>query len=96
MFRLCRVQTSVDSLQKNDITKNQSERHKTIELRLSRAQFSIRRLHGGILLVDGEVEVHEDIDELRSKTVRKWPKALRLVQITVEHQDCPFFTVFLT
>ena len=23
-------------------------------------------------------------------------KALRLVQITVEHQDCPFFTVFLT
>ena len=22
-------------------------------------------------------------------------KALRLVQITVEHQDCPFFTVFL-
>ena len=24
------------------------------------------------------------------------PKALRLVQITVEHQDCPFFTVFLT
>lgn len=28
---------------------------------------------GGILLVDGEVEVQEDIDELRSKTVRKWP-----------------------
>ena len=73
MFRLCRVQISVDSLQKNDITKNQSERLKTIELRLSRAQFSIRRLHGGILLVDGEVEVQEDIDELRSKTVRKWP-----------------------
>ena len=23
-------------------------------------------------------------------------KALRLVQITVKHQDCPFFTVFLT
>ena len=23
-------------------------------------------------------------------------KALRLVQITVEHQDCQFFTVFLT
>ena len=23
-------------------------------------------------------------------------KALRLAQITVEHQDCPFFTVFLT
>ena len=23
-------------------------------------------------------------------------KALRLVQITVEHQDCPFLTVFLT
>ena len=23
-------------------------------------------------------------------------KALRLVQITVEHEDCPFFTVFLT
>ena len=23
-------------------------------------------------------------------------KVLRLVQITVEHQDCPFFTVFLT
>ena len=23
-------------------------------------------------------------------------KALRLVQTTVEHQDCPFFTVFLT
>ena len=28
---------------------------------------------GGILLVDGEVEVQEDIDELRSKTVRKLP-----------------------
>ena len=23
-------------------------------------------------------------------------KALRLVQITVEHQDCPFFTAFQT
>ena len=23
-------------------------------------------------------------------------KALRLVQITVEHQDCQYFTVFLT
>ena len=23
-------------------------------------------------------------------------KALRLVQVTIEHQDCPFFTVFLT
>ena len=23
-------------------------------------------------------------------------KALRLVQITVQHQDCQFFTVFLT
>ena len=28
MFRLCMVQTSVNSLQKNDVTKNQSERLK--------------------------------------------------------------------
>lgn len=27
--------------------------------------------------MDGEVEVHEDIDELRSKTVRKWPCLIR-------------------
>ena len=33
------------------------------------------------------------------ETTMRWncmSKALRLVQITVEHQDCPFFTVFLT
>ena len=33
------------------------------------------------------------------ETTVRWncmSKALRLVQITVEHQDCPFFTVFLT
>ena len=33
------------------------------------------------------------------ETTMRWncmSKALRLVQITVEHRDCPFFTVFLT
>ena len=33
------------------------------------------------------------------KTIMRWicmSKALRFLQITAEHQDCPFFTVFLT
>ena len=27
--------------------------------------------------MDGDFEVHEDIDELRSRTVRKWPCLIR-------------------
>lgn len=71
MFLLCKVKTSENNLRYNDITKNQTERLKTIERSLPSGMiFNVVAL--GEDLVAGDVEV-DGIDELQSETVQKYP-----------------------
>ena len=68
MFRLCKVETSVNNLRHNDI-KNQSERLKNYRsLSLSGTIFNMAAL--GEDVVGRDVKVHVDIWQLLSETLR--------------------------
>ena len=69
MFRLCKVETSVNNLCYNDITKNQSERLKN-HRSLSPSGTIFNKAASGEDVVGRDVKVHEDIDELLSETLR--------------------------
>lgn len=69
MFRLCKVETSVNNLRHNDITKNQSERLKNYQsLSPSGTIFNMAASEEDV--VGRDVKVHEYMDELLSETVR--------------------------
>ena len=68
MFWLCKVETSMNNLRHNDITKNQSESLKNYRsLSASGTIFNMAAL--GEDVVGRNVKVHEDIDELLSETL---------------------------
>lgn len=68
MFRLCKVETSVNNLRYNDITKNQSERLKNHRSLSPGTIFNM--VASGEDVVGRDVKVHEDFDELLSETLR--------------------------
>ena len=73
MFWLCKVQTSVNNLRHtcSNKTKDQSERVKNYRT-WSPSSTIFNMAASGEDVVGGEVEVHEDIGELLSETVRKY------------------------
>ena len=69
MFRLCKVETSVNNLRHNDITKNQSERLKNYRsLSPSGTIFNMAASEEDV--VGRDVKFHEYMDELLSETLR--------------------------
>ena len=69
MFQLCKVETSVNNLRHNDITKNQSERLKNYQsLSPSGTIFNMAASEEDV--VGRDVKVHEYMDELLSETLR--------------------------
>ena len=68
MFRLCKVETSVNNLRYNDITKNQSEHLKNHRSLSPGTIFNM--VASGEDVVGRDVKVHEDFDELLSETLR--------------------------
>ena len=69
MFRLCKVETSVNNLRHKDITKNQSERLKNYRsLSLSGTIFNMAASWEDV--VGRDVKVHVDIWQLLSETLR--------------------------
>ena len=69
MFRLCKVETSMNNLRHKDITKNQSERLKNYRsLSLSGTIFNMAASWEDV--VGRDVKVHVDIWQLLSETLR--------------------------
>ena len=69
VFRLCKVETSVNNLRHNDITKNQSERLKNYRS-LSPSGTIFNMVASGEDVVGRDVKVHIDIWRLLSETLR--------------------------
>ena len=72
MCRLCKLKTSVNILQHNDITKNQSERLKNIEPRLPRSS-SIFKMAAAEEVECVDEHMQPDINELLSEAIRRYP-----------------------